>query len=64
MRTSSIQCHSNTVLVPPHRPPDPLNDFYDGQTYDMKTRVGICTKVDMVPVENGQTYDLKKRVYT
>ena len=51
--TSSIQCHSNPVLVPPRKPPDPVNDLYDSQTYDLKKRVGIWTRMDVVPVKYG-----------
>ena len=36
MRTSSIQFHNNLVLVPPRKPPNPVKDIYDGQTYDLK----------------------------
>ena len=28
-----------------------MKDIYDGQTYDLKTRVFICTRMDLVPVE-------------
>ena len=35
MRTRSSQCHNNPVLVPPCKPPDPVKDLYDGQTYDL-----------------------------
>ena len=41
------------VLVPPCKPPDPVKDIYDGQTYDLKTRVDIWTSMDVVPVEYG-----------
>ena len=53
LSTSSIQCHNNSVLVPTRKPPDPVKDLYDGQTYDLKTRVDIWTRMDVVPVENG-----------
>ena len=36
LRTSSIQCHSNPVLVPPCKPTDTVKDIYDGHTYDLK----------------------------
>ena len=52
-RKSSSQCHSNLVLVPSCKPPDPVKDIYDGQTYDLKTRVDIWTRMDVVPVEYG-----------
>ena len=51
--TSSSQCHNNPVLVPPHKPPDPLKDIYDGHTYDLKTKVDIRTGMDLAPVEYG-----------
>ena len=38
-----------------------MKDLYDGQTYDLKTRVYIWTRVDVVPVEYGtfsQTFHL------
>ena len=53
MRTSSSQCHNNPVLVPPCKPPGTVKDLYDGQTYDLKTRVDIWTRMDVVPVEYG-----------
>ena len=62
LRTISSQCHNNPVLVPPCKPPDPAKDFYDGQTYDLKTRVDIWTRMDVVPVEYGtftHTFHLK-----
>ena len=51
--TRSSQCHNNPVLVPPRKPPDPVKDLYDSHIYDLKTRVGIWTRMDMVPVEYG-----------
>ena len=51
--TSSSQCHNNPVLVPPRKPPDPVKDIYDDQIYDLKTRVDIWTRMDVVPVEYG-----------
>ena len=62
LRTGSTQCHSNPVLVPPRKPPDPVKDFYDSQTYDLKIRVDICMRMDVVPVEYGtftHTFHLK-----
>ena len=62
LRTSSSQCYNNPVLVTPNKPPDHVKDFYDGQTYDLKTSVDIWTRVDVVPVEYGtyaQTFHLK-----
>ena len=59
--TSSSQCHNNPVLVPPRKPPDPVKDLYDGQIYDLKTRVDIWTRIHVVPVEYGtfaQTFHL------
>ena len=54
--TSSIQCHNNLVLVPPRKPPDPVKDLFDGQIYDLKTRVDIWSRMYVVPVEYG-TFD-------
>ena len=51
--TSSSQCHNNLVLVPPRKPTDPVKDLYDGRIYDLKTRVDIWTRIDVVPVEYG-----------
>ena len=62
MRTSSSQCHNNPVLVSPRKPPNHVKDIYDGQTYDLKTRVDIWTRMHIVPVEHGtfaQTVQLK-----
>ena len=50
MKTSSSQCHSNPVLVPPRKPPDPVKKLYDCQTYELKTRVDIWTRMDVVPM--------------
>ena len=61
LRTSYIQCHNNPVLFPSRKPPDPVKDIYDGQTYDLKTRVNIWTRMDVVPVDYGkfaQTFHL------
>ena len=30
-----------------------MRDIYDGQYYDLKTRVDVCTRMDVVPVEYG-----------
>ena len=38
-------------MVTPHKPPDPVKDLYYGQTYDLKTRVDIWTRMDVVPVD-------------
>ena len=51
LRTSAIQCHNNPALVPPRKPPDPVKNFYDSKTYDLKTRVDIWTRMVVVPVE-------------
>ena len=53
LMTSSSQCLSNLVLVPPRKAPDPVKDLYDGQIYNLKTRVDIWTRMDVVPVEYG-----------
>ena len=53
LRKSSSQCHNNSVLVPPRKPPNPVKDLYDGQTYDLKPRLDIWMRMDVVPVEYG-----------
>ena len=61
LRISSSQCYNKQVLVPPHKPPDPVKDIYDGQTYDLKKMVDIWMRMDVVPVEYGtfaQTFHL------
>ena len=50
MRESSSQCHNNPVLVPSHKPPDPVKNLYDGHNFDLKTRVDIWMMMDVVPV--------------
>ena len=51
LRTSFSHCHNILVLVPPRKPPEPVKDIYDGQTYDLKTRVDMWTSIYVVPVE-------------
>ena len=61
MKTIFIKYHNKPVLVPPCKPPDPVKDLYDGQIYDLKTRVDIWTRMDVVPVDYGtfaQTFHL------
>ena len=61
MRKNYSQCQNKPVLVPPSKPPYPVKDLYDGQTYDLKTSVDIWTRMDVVPVEYGtfaQTFHL------
>ena len=58
LRKISSQCHNKPVLVPPRKPPDPVKDLYDGHIYDLKTRVDIWVRMDVVPVEYG-TFDQK-----
>ena len=62
LRKSSSQCHNNPVLIPPRKPPNHVKDLYDGHTYDLKTRVDIWTRMEVVPVEYvtfAQTFHLK-----
>ena len=62
LRKISSQCQNKPVLVPTHKPPNPVRDIYDGKTYDLKKRVGIWTRMDVVTVEHGtfaQTFQLK-----
>ena len=58
LRTSSIQYHSNPVLVPPHKPPYLVVDLYDGQIYELKTRVNIWTSMDVITVDYGIFYQM------
>ena len=61
LRKSSSQCHNKPVLVPPRKPPYPVKGIYDSQTNDLKTRVDIWTRIDIVPVDYGkfaQTFHL------
>ena len=51
MRTSYSKFHSNLILVPPHKPLDPMMDLYDGHNFDLKTRVDIWMRIDVVPLE-------------
>ena len=61
LSTSSSQCHNNSVLFHPRKPPDHVKDIYDGQTYELKKRLDIWTRMDLVPVEYrtfSQTFHL------
>ena len=51
MRKSSSQCHSKLILVPSHKPLDTMMYIYDGQTFDLKTRVDIWMRMDVISVE-------------
>ena len=53
MREISSKCHSKLILVPYHKPLDPMMDIYDGQNFDLKTRVDIWMRMYVVPVEYG-----------
>ena len=67
MRKISKQCHINRVLVTPYKPPDPVKYLYDGQTYELKTRVDIWAGVDVVPVEYvtfAQTFHFTMWLFT
>ena len=62
LKISLNQCHSNPVLVPLCKPPDPVKDLYDGQTYEFKTRVDMWNRMDVIPVEYvtlAKTFHLK-----
>ena len=52
-RKNSSQCHNFPILVPPRKITNPVKDIYDGQTYDLETRLEIWTRMDVVPVEYG-----------
>ena len=54
LRKSYIQCHNNLVLVPPRKPPNRVKYIYSGQAYDLKTRVDIWTRMDVVAVDYGK----------
>ena len=59
--TCSSQCHNNPVLVPPCKSTDTVKDLYDGQIYDLKTRMDIWKRMEVVSVEYGtftQTFHL------
>ena len=61
LRKSSSQCHNNPVLVSPRKPPNHVKDLYGGQTYELKIRVDIWTRMDIVRVEYvtfAQTFHL------
>ena len=53
LRTSSSQCHNNSVLVSPCKIPDHVKGINGGQNYDLRTRVDIWTNMDLVQVEYG-----------
>ena len=53
LRTSSIQCQVNLVLVTPCKPSCCVKDVYFGHTYDLKQMVDIWTSMDLVSVECG-----------
>ena len=53
MSTSSNQCHSKLILVTSHEPPDHIMDICDGQNIDLKIRVDIWMRMDLIPVESG-----------
>ena len=49
--TSVTLNYSELILVPFHKPLDPMMDLYDGQKIDLKTRVDIWMRMDVIPVE-------------
>ena len=49
MRTSSRQCHSNLILVTYHKPLDTMMDLYYDHTFDLKTRVDVWMRMDVIP---------------
>ena len=51
MKRISSQCHSKLILVPSHKPLDPMMYLYDGQTFDLKIMVDIWMRIDMNTVE-------------
>ena len=50
MMKISSQCHNNPILFPLHKSLDPVRDIYDGRIFDLKIRVGICLRMNVVPV--------------
>ena len=42
--------YSKLILVPYHKPLDPMMYFYDGQKIDLKTRLDIWIRMDVIPV--------------
>ena len=48
--TSVTVNYSKLILVPSHKPLDPKMDLYDGQNIDLKTRVDIWMRMDVIPV--------------
>ena len=54
LRTNSTQCQNNHVFVPSCKPPNHVKDLYDSQNYDLKTRVDVWTRMDVVTVEYGK----------
>ena len=51
LRKSSNQYHSKLILVPYHKPLDTLMDLYNGQTFELKTRVDIWMRMYVITVE-------------
>ena len=51
MSKSYIQCHSKLILVPSHKQLDSMINLYDGQNFDLKTRVGIWMRLYVIPLE-------------
>ena len=56
LRTNSIQCHNNPVLVPPRKIPYTVKDLYANNIYNHKTRVDIWMRMDVFPVQY-ETFD-------
>ena len=48
--TSSIQCHSNLILVPYHKPFDTMMDIYDVKNFYLKTKVVIWMGMNLISV--------------
>ena len=49
--TSVIVNYSKLILVPSHKPLDPMIDLYAGQKIDLKTRVDMWVRMDVIQVE-------------
>ena len=48
--SATVNC-SKLILVPSHKPLDPIMDLYDVHNIDLKKRVGIWMRMDVIPVE-------------
>ena len=54
MRKISSQCNNNPILASIYKSPYPVRDLYDGHIFDLKTRVNIGLRMNLVSVEYGK----------